>query len=384
MSYGASLSSELQYWLGFNITKGIGPIRLRALVEHFGSVQTAWSASPAALRAANILDDRALYSLLHTRPTLDIEAELRKLDVLGIRVMTIDDTDYPTPLRKVTDAPPVLYIRGSLLEADQLALAVVGTRRATAYGKATTHAIVTALASQGITIVSGLAYGIDTVSHQAALAAGGRTIAVMPCGLDMVYPPENKALAQQIIEHGALISENPLGEAAERIHFAPRNRIISGLSVGVLVIEAGEKSGALITADLALDQGRDVFAVPGNIQSQASQGTNRLIQNGAKVVLSAEDVLDEMKITPSVTRPLPRPIPVTSTVTATRPTTVTVEDATEAAILRLLNDEPKHMDDLARAANLPIGKVTAALSTLTLKGLIQEIGVREYVRVALA
>ncbi|MBX3086471.1 MAG: DNA-processing protein DprA [Anaerolineae bacterium] len=379
------MSSELRYWVGFNKTKGIGPVRLRALVEHFGSVQTAWAASPAALRAANILDDRSLYSLLHTRPTLDLDTELRKLDALHIRVLTLDDTDYPAALRKIMDAPPVLYVRGTLLEADQLAIAVVGTRRATTYGKATSHAIVSALANQGITIVSGLAYGIDAVAHQAALEAGGRTIAVLPCGLDTIYPPEHKALAQRICEQGALVSENPLGEDAERIHFVPRNRIISGLCAGVVVVEAGEKSGSLITADLALDQGRDVFAVPGNIQSQASQGTNRLIQNGAKVVLSAADVLDELNIASHPVRPRPR---ATSGVAIEEPSRtamdvdamIEVDDATEAALLRLLATEPRHLDDLALAVNVPIGKVAAALSTLTLKGLVTEIGVREYAR----
>jgi DNA processing protein len=382
------LSSELRYWLGFNKTKGIGPLRLRALVEHFGSAQTAWAASQAALRASNILDDRSLYSLLHTRPTLDLDAELRKLDKLGIRVLTLDDADYPAELRKITDPPPVLYVRGTLLDVDQVAMAVVGTRRATAYGKNATQAIVATLANQGITIVSGLAHGIDTVAHQTALDEGGRTIAVLPCGLDVVYPPENKALAERISEQGALISENPLGEPAERIHFAPRNRIISGLSVGVLVMEAGEKSGALITADLALDQGREVFAVPGNIQSQASQGTNRLIQNGAKVVLSAADVLDELKITPRVDRPVPRPMSLTSVIIDDEPSIenesiLAFDDATEAAVMRLLMVEPRHLDDLAQAAQLPIGKVTAAISTLTLKGLVHEVGVREYARVTL-
>jgi DNA processing protein len=409
------VNSDLPYWVAFNRTKGVGPLRLRALIAHFGDVRTAWHAETGALRAAHVLDERTLASLLTTRATINLEAELDRLDALGIYVLTLDDPAYPLLLRTLTDAPPVLYVRGTLLERDQMALAVVGTREATAYGKLATQRLVTDLAASGLTIVSGLALGIDVTAHRAALEAGGRTVAVMACGLDRVYPPRHEQIAERILRSGAMISEMPLGEPAERGHFNARNRIISGLCLGVLVVEAGEKSGALITAGYALDQGREVFAVPGNLQSLTSQGTNRLIQNGAKMVMGAADVLDEVERTwqtltagdpikarlATVVRagrvamlhqlrqwgvPPPPSDAISNAPTRTArgaaterlPLPALTDNPDEARVLLELEAAPMQLDELGVALAMPIGQLSAMLSIMTLRGWVQEVGIQQY------
>ncbi len=356
--------TDLRYWVGFNIVQGIGPAKTRALLDHFGDLGAAWHASADALRAAG-LDRRALANLLETRRTLDLEAEMARLERAGLRLITWESPDYPPLLAEIPDPPPLLYVKGELRPEDRWALAVVGTRRATAYGRQVTETLVGELARNRITIVSGLARGIDRHAHQAALAAGGRTIAVLGHGLDQVYPPEHRRLAAQIVEAGALISEYPLGTRPEAGNFPPRNRIISGLSLGVLVVEAGLRSGALITADYAAEQGRDVFAVPGNITARSSRGTNRLIQDGAKMVLEARDILEELNMTMvaqhvEVQMALP-------------------ENETEARLLSHLSMEPLHVDEIARDLALPIAEVSSTLALMELKGMVRQVGGMHYV-----
>ncbi|HHH40637.1 MAG TPA: DNA-protecting protein DprA [Chloroflexi bacterium] len=356
--------TDLRYWVGFNIVQGIGPAKTRALLDHFGDLEAAWHASADALRAAG-LDRRALANLLETRRTLDLEAEMARLERAGLRLITWESPDYPPLLAEIPDPPPLLYVKGELRPEDRWALAVVGTRRATAYGRQVTETLVGELARNRITIVSGLARGIDRHAHQAALAAGGRTIAVLGHGLDQVYPPEHRRLAAQIVEAGALISEYPLGTRPEAGNFPPRNRIISGLSLGVLVVEAGLRSGALITADYAAEQGRDVFAVPGNITARSSRGTNRLIQDGAKMVLEARDILEELNMTMvaqhvEVQMALP-------------------ENETEARLLSHLSMEPLHVDEIARDLALPIAEVSSTLALMELKGMVRQVGGMHYV-----
>jgi len=283
----------------------------------------------------------------------------------GVRAITWEDPDYPSLLREIPDPPPLLYVRGTLEPEDSWAVAVVGTRRASVYGKEVTRRLVTDLARSGITVVSGLARGIDGVAHQAALEAGGRTIAVLGCGVDRVYPPEHRALARRIVEQGALVSEYPLGTPPEARNFPPRNRIISGLSLGVLITEAGRGSGALITADYAAEQGRDVFAVPGSILAAGSGGTNRLIQEGAKLVMETADILRELNLTMAAEQAQARE--------------VLPETETEAAILAHLGAEPVHVDDLGRAVGMPIAEVTSALTLMELKGLVRQVGGMKYV-----
>src|SRR5512136_2819341 len=285
--------NDLRYWVGFNRVTGIGPAKLRALLDHFGDLETAWRASSSDLREAG-LDRRALETLLAARSAMDLDAEVAKVSRLGVKVVTWDDADYPPQLKSIAAPPPLLYVKGAFAPADQWAIAVVGTRRATAYGREVTRSLVSDLARSGVTIVSGLARGIDAAAHEAALEAGGRTLAVLGHGIDYMYPPEHRKLAAQIIEQGALVSDYAIGTAPDGKNFPPRNRIISGLSLGVLVVEGDESSGARITADFALEHGRDVFAVPGNILQRSSRLPNKLIQQGATPVLAASDILEQL------------------------------------------------------------------------------------------
>ncbi len=363
---------DLRYWVGFNRAKGIGPARLRALIQHFGNVETAWKAPAEALRQTG-LDERTLNSLLATRSTCDLNAALHAIEQAGAHVVLFADDDYPPLLRQIPDPPPLLYVKGTLEKADHQAIAIVGTRLATDYGRTMAQQIAATLAQAGLTIVSGLARGIDVAAHQAALKAGGRTIAVLPCGIDRVYPPEHRAVADQIIASGALISEFALGTPPEKGNFAPRNRLVSGLSLGVVVVEAGEKSGALISADLALEQGREVFAVPGNVLSKTSKGTNALIQAGARMTTSAGDVLEELGLSylPRAAKPEVRSAP-------PAPAYTPANDS-EAAVLRCLTAEPQHVNDLSHRCGLPVAQVSSTLTILEIKGLVRQVGSLLYV-----
>jgi DNA processing protein len=353
-----------RYWVGFNIVRGIGPTRLRALLDYFGDVERAWHAPGEELRRAG-LDRRSLENLLATRAQLDLGRELEQIAHAGAQVVTWESPGYPHLLREIPDPPPVLYIKGAMTEEDAWALAVVGTRRSTAYGREVTRRLTTTLARSGITIVSGLARGIDAEAHWAALKAEGRTIAVLGCGIDRVYPPEHRKLAEQIVAQGALVSDYPLGTAPEGSNFPPRNRIISGLSLGVLVTEAGVRSGALITADYAAEQGRDVFAVPGSILMRGSAGTNALIRDGATVVLGPEDILEELNLTMVAEQAEARQ--------------VLPADETEAALLGHLSAEPTHVDELQQQVDLPIAQVTSTLALMELKGMVRQVGGMKYV-----
>jgi DNA processing protein len=360
---------ERQYWLGFNLVAGIGPVRTRRLVERFGTLAEAWQASPEALGAAG-LDGRAVDNFRQTRQRVDLDAELARLDKMGIALLTWDDPDYPrllVELRPIDHAPPLLYVRGSLSAADEWAIAIVGTRKVTAYGRQVTHQLASELAASGLTVVSGLARGIDAEAHLAALEAGRRTIAVLPGGIDLVYPPEHRNLAERIAGQGALVAIFPPGTQAEAKNFAPRNSLVSGLSRGVLVIEAGLKSGALLTAGAALEQGREVFAVPGNITAHGSNGTNRLIQDGAHPTLTAQDVLDVLKLERAAEYAEAR---------ANLPEV----GGDEQIVVKLLSGEPLHIDELARQCDLPMSRVSSALTLLELKGMIRQVGRMTYIR----
>ena len=356
--------SEVKYWIGFNIVRGIGPAKVRALLDHFRDLRLAWEATADQLRAAG-LDSRALKSLLAVREKLDLEAEVARLERAGVRVVTWSSPDYPDRLRHIYHPPPVLYLRGSLAPADEWAMAVVGTRRATVYGKEATRHIAGELARTGVTVVSGLAKGIDTAAHRAALKAGGRTIAVLGCGVDVIYPAENRNLMQRIVEQGAVISEYALGTPPERSNFPPRNRIISGLSLGVVVVEAAQRSGALITADFAAEQGREVFAVPGNMFNRTSKGCNRLIQQGAKLLLDVDDILEELNLT-MVAQQLELKA-------------IVPENETESRLLSFLSSDPLHIDEIVRHSALPISEISSTLALMELKGMVRQVGGMNYV-----
>jgi DNA processing protein len=358
------VSHNLRYWIGFSKVPGIGPTRLRALLDYYGQIDLAWQANPGELRAIG-LDKRSVENLFRVRNKLDLEAELEKLEKLGVSVLTWESQDYPRLLKNIADPPPVLYVRGQLAPQDEWALAVVGTRRATTYGKECARMLVNGLAKNNVTVVSGLAYGIDTEAHKTAVHAGGRTIAVLGCGVDIIYPAENKKLAQAIIENGAVVSDYPLGTNPESRNFPPRNRIISGLSLGVLVVEGAIQSGARITADFALEQGREVFAVPGTILRQSSAGPNYLIQNGAKLVTDVNDVLEELNLTMITHHAEARAI--------------IPDNEVEAVLLERLSAEPIHVDDLGQATGLSAPEVASALTMMELKGMVRQVEGMNYI-----
>jgi DNA processing protein len=361
---GAPLDS-LAYWIGFNKVRGIGPARLRALLDAFGSVEAAWTAPADALRDVG-LDRRSIQNLVELRAKLDLASELTRVLNAGISLLTWDDPRYPARLKAINDPPPVLYIRGELRAEDDFGVAVVGTRSISNYGREAARTIAGDLAKAGITVISGLARGIDAVAHRAALDAGGRSIAVLGSGVDVIYPWENKKLAMDLVERGALISEYSLGTQPEASNFPPRNRIVSGLSRGVVVVEAGEVSGALITARFAADQGRDVFAVPGSIFARNSTGVNRLIRDGAIPVTSINDILEALNLTQ-----------VEAQVEAQL---LLPTDPTEAQLFDQLADDPVHADEISRATGLPIATVTGTLALMELKGLVHSAGGMTYVR----
>jgi DNA processing protein len=355
---------DLRYWIGFNMVKGIGPARVRRLLDHFGDLALAWHASPEALRTAG-LDRRSVEALAAARGGIDLDQVLRRLEQAGVTVLTWESPDYPVNLRNIAQPPPVLYVRGQLTPADEWAVALVGTRQASAYGREVTRELATALAASGVTVVSGLARGIDIVGHRAALEAGGRTVAVLGSGLDQIYPAEHQPTATAIAKAGAVVSDYPLGTPPDAANFPPRNRLISGLAKGVVVVEADERSGALITATFAAEQGREVFAVPGSIRAPTCRGPNKLIQQGAKVVLSATDILEELNL-----------VMVTEhqQVRAALPA-----DETETRVLACLAGEPVHVDELGAQLNLPIAQVSSALALMELKGLVRQVGGMNYV-----
>ncbi|MEZ4520462.1 MAG: DNA-processing protein DprA [Thermomicrobiales bacterium] len=358
--------TDLQYWVGFHRISGVGSATLLALKESFGSLQVAWEASAADLRAVG-LNQNAASAIAQSRREIDLEREMERIRQAGVRILTIDDPDYPRLLREIPHAPAVLYIRGELQPEDELALAMVGTRKATAYGADMARRFAHDLGRSDVTVVSGLALGIDTVAHHAAIDAGGRTIAVLGSGVDVVYPSRNRKLAESVVNHGALVSEYPLGTRPDARNFPARNRIISGLSRGVLVVEAPAKSGALITASFAADQGRDVYAIPGSARSPASSGCHNLIRDGATLVTSARQILEELLV--EVSR------------AAVQTRLELPEAPDERALYNLIGAEPRHIDELCHASGLPIQETSGALVALELKGLVRQQGSGYYVRI---
>lgn len=341
-------------------------MRLRSLLDYFGDARTAWNASPFDLVAAGI-GSRLAERVVQIRGTIDLDEYMSRVEKSNIQIFTWDDPDYPAHLKEIDQPPPVLYVRGDLSVEDTWSVGIVGTRAVTAYGRQVTDELASVLAQNGVTVVSGLARGVDAVAHTAALKAGGRTLAVLGSGVDRIYPPEHRQMAEKIMLNGAIISDYAPGTAPDSANFPPRNRIISGLSMAIVVVEAGDISGALITAQFAANQGRDVFAVPGMIYAPQSKGTNRLIANGARVLLRPADVLEALDLTRNVERrEVRRAVP---------------SDATEAALLDYLRVEPLHVDEIRAGLGLPIEKISAALTMMELKGMVRQVGSMNYVAV---
>jgi DNA processing protein len=359
---GISRTDSL-YWLALRRIPGVGAVTHRRLVERFGSPRAVFEAGPEALEAAG-LREAAVKAIRGFEDWAACERQeaLRRHHDIGL--LTLWDEGYPERLAAIFDPPPLLFIQGGLAAADRLAVAIVGTRAASYYGRSVCERLAAELAARGVTIVSGLARGIDTAAHRAALEAGGRTIGVAACGLDVAYPAENRKLAERIAaEGGALLSELPPGTQPDRASFPARNRIISGLSLGVVVVEAGARSGALITARCALEQGREVFAVPGSVQAPGSAGPHRLIRQGAKLVERAEDVLEEVYPWASCPR-------VDEEVAGFN---LSGASADEMAVCRLLEGGPLHVDELGRRSGFDQGTLALVLLELELKGALRQL-----------
>jgi len=344
------------FWFALKNTPHVGNVTFRRLVEHFGTPERVLSASERELSGVRGVSSAAVVSLLTHDPRNAAEQECEALTRSGARIVTLHSPEYPCLLLQTPDPPPFLYVKGELRRSET-AIAIVGSRRASGYGISTTENMARGLARHGITVVSGMARGVDTAAHRGALAEGGRSIGVLGCGIDVVYPAENRKLFSDMASRGALVSEFSMGAQPLPENFPRRNRIISGLCSGVLVVEAAEGSGSLITAQCALEQGRDIFAIPGNIHSMNSRGANRLIKQGAKLVERVEDILEEMS---------------DRTVRAEEPPHLSRFSFSppEASIYSLLSATPLHIDEIATKSALTVADVSAILLRLELDGII--------------
>jgi DNA processing protein len=353
-----------KYWVAFSQIECLGPQKLKRLCEYFPDMQTAWRACFGELMRAG-LTAKDVEMIITQRNTINPDQTWEELLHHDISVITIKDKNYPKLLREIYSPPGLLYVKGTIPDNYDFAVAVVGTRKITNYGRQITPEIVRELAGIGIVIISGLALGVDALAHQSCLEAGGQTIAVLGCGLDTVYPITNRRLAEEISRHGAVISEYPLGSQPLKQHFPCRNRIISGLSRGVVVIEGNEDSGSLITAKCALEQNREVMAVPGNINNQTSKGPNKLIKMGASVVTSATDVLESLDLN------LVKQFTVNKKIL---PAT-----AEEEELLKFLSAEPTHIDEIIQKSKLNTSIANAALTMMEMKGMVRHLGGGNYV-----
>ncbi|MBC8285217.1 MAG: DNA-protecting protein DprA [Nitrospinae bacterium] len=354
----------LKYWLALNMVVGVGRTIFHRLVKVFGSPENVFSARVSDLRQVHGIGDKVATAISGFEVDRVVDREIGLSEKEGIRILTLVDDEYPELLNSIYDPPPVLYVKGKTLNTIPFPLAVVGTRNPSEYGKIIAQRLCFKLSSAGFTLVSGLARGIDTLVHRAALEAGADTLAVFGCGLGHTYPPENRKLRNEIVQQGAIISEFPVLMRPERNNFPARNRVLSGLSLGTVVVEAAEKSGALITADFALEQGREVFAVPGNITSPKSRGTNDLIKAGAKLVDSPDSVIEEL-------------LPALREVV--NKTEIKLDNEEERRVFSLLSLEGRHIDNLIENSNLSPAQVSATLLQLELRGLVRQLSGKIYI-----
>lgn len=360
---------QLKYWLAWNRISELGAKRFFKLMEYFGTAEEAWRAKKEEIVKLLNLSPAIAERIFQERDTLEINKELELLERYKTKVLTVKDDSYPERLKEISFPPPLLYYRGSIIPEDRFSISIVGSRKATYYGKMVAENLSKDLSSFGLTIVSGMARGIDTAAHRGALSANGRTLAILGCGIEQIYPPENRKLAEEIESSGAILTEFPFFTKPERQNFPRRNRIISGLSLGVVVVEADEKSGALITADFALEQGREVFAVPGNITSSLSKGTHNLIKQGAKLVNNYADILEEL--------PLQINQKIKEEKSKINKSSLTEEEKT---VLQVISQEPVHIDQIITSSHFSASKVSEILLQLELKDLIKEIAGKKFVR----
>lgn len=362
--------SAVDAYLALNLLPNVGPIRVRRLLERFGSPQAILAASAGDLRTVNGIGEEMAAHIAGWEKHIDLAEEQRRIAAHGITLLTLDDPAYPPDLRQIHDPPFLLYQKGRITPADEAAVAVVGSRRATHYGREQAKRLSFQLAKAGFTIISGLARGIDTAAHEAAIAAGGRTIAVLGSGIGNVYPPENQALADRIAECGAVLSEFPVLYVPDKQSFPLRNRIVAGMSKGLLVVEAPAWSGSLITANQALEQGRSVFAVPGPIDRPTSEGCHRLIQQGATLVCSADDVISELGLE---INSLPLEFPESSQNEIKTPSRSLEINDLEKRIIEELGQGDATIDRLAEVTGQAPGQLSATLLQLEMKRLVRQL-----------
>jgi DNA processing protein len=371
MEGGESAMTRKEAWIALNLIPQIGPVRVRKLLARFGKPERILSAKASEIMDVEGFGKAQADMLAAWQSQVDLESELRKIHERGLTILTQEDELYPTLLRSIYDPPLVLYVWGEVTMRDHNAIGVVGSRHATLYGMNATKKMSFQIAYSGYTVVSGLARGIDTAAHEAALAAKGRTIAVIGSGIGKLYPPENKALAERIAGSGAVISEYPVDRIADKQTFPYRNRIVAGWSNGLLVTEAPLKSGSLITAQQATEQGRTIYAVPGPIDKPTSAGCNRLIQQGAKLVMDGGDVLDDlMTLFPTAPKP--------PTLETPKPNVTLTLD--EEILFKAIDNEERHVDDLIARSGLTPGTVNVTLMRLEMKRVIRALPGRRFVR----
>jgi DNA processing protein len=351
--------------LRLSLVPGVGPRIRKALMERFGTARAALAAAPSALSEVYGVGPKLMHKIAAAQHEIDAEAEITLCREHGIDILIEADAAYPRALREIHDPPGVLFVRGAIKPGDALAVGIVGTRHGTQYGLRQAERLAGGLARAGLTIISGLARGIDAAAHRGALAAGGRTIAVLASGVMNIYPPEHDKLAEEVLAHGALLSESPPRSAPLAGTFPQRNRLISGLSLGVIVVEAAERSGALITARHAMEQGREVFAVPGNVDSRTSRGCHQLIRDGAKLVESADDVLEELG-------PLVEAAPRDDGQVIHHPAELLLNEL-EQQVLSVIGGEATPIDQIVADAGLPVAQVLSTISVLEMRRLIRRL-----------
>jgi DNA processing protein len=359
----------LKYWIALKSIPGIGNVNFAALVDKFGSLPAIFASPVSHLKEISGISKETATAIASFKDWDKVKEELELIKKNDVNIITYQDDLYPQKLLNIYDRPPFIYVRGSL-NKDDINIAIVGSRQASTYGKYTTERISRKLAQKGVTVVSGMARGIDSAAHRGAITAHGRTIAILGSGLDVIYPPENKKLFGDIIENGAVISEFPLGTPPRSANFPARNRIISGMSYGVVIVEAGEKSGSLITARLALEQGREVFAVPGSIDSAGSRGTNKLIKQGAKLIENTDDILEE--ILPQIelkTAFKPAFVPNTEKILKEH---TEVSNGVDQKIIDFVSSGSIHIDDLISSTGLSSADLLSALTRMELEGIVQQ------------
>jgi DNA processing protein len=357
--------SETKYWIGLSLVPDVGPVMSRRLLALMGTPQNIFRAGTKDLLSLKGFRKETADNIRNFRLWDEVERYERETEKKGIKVVGYNDPLYPAALKEVEGAPVVLYMKGEYLPDDRFGIAVVGSRKYTDYGESVTQRISGELSAAGFTIISGMARGVDTLAHRSALVSGGRTIAVLGSGPDVCYPSENNGLMERIVSSGCVISEFPPGTPPNRENFPRRNRLISALSLGVLVVEAAPGSGSLITANYAVEQNKEVFAVPGNITSRNSEGTNRLIRQGAKLVLEAGDIIEELA-----------PV-LKGFITARRQEAVELSEE-EKSLCRVLSREPMHIDAVSREASLPAHKTLEVMLSLELKGVVRQSGGKRF------